>query len=241
MTGQSALSIIVHRMMPVVMCIGIIGTSVGCGAAQHSSSGAEKTKTSSGELAQHSILLRSYLGHGWTDAGPANDVVLSACSTSSIRAGLSAHADSHAFTFGQSFKLATSSYIYANRAEARRAVSGFAATTMLSCVARAGASSIRSAHYVTGSPHISQTSTLAAGEVARRVHIEIPAQYGGKSFLLRMDITIIQQGRVVGLLNTVAEVPEAQSGELAKLSNAHDYYALALGKLLAGVQQNGSG
>lgn len=58
--------------------------------------------------------------------------------------------------------------------------------------------------------------------------------------MLRMDVTIIQQGRVVGLLNTVAEVPEAQSSELAKLSSARDDYALALGKLLVGAQQNGS-
>lgn len=165
----STLDISYRSISVVVVCAGIAGVAAaGCGAAQHSSSGAEKTETSAGELAQHSILLRSYLGHGWTDAGPANDVVLSACSTSSIRAGLNTHADSHAFAFGRSFKLATSSYVYANRAEARRAVSGFTATTMLSCIARTGTSSIRSAHYVTGPPHISQTSTLAAGEVARR-------------------------------------------------------------------------
>jgi hypothetical protein len=208
-----------------------------CGGS-HQSPGPDDTRASI--LASRSVALPADVHRGWIRRGSGEDNALRSCpSYTAIRSGLAAHASSSTLEYQGALKLRISAYVYKTISAAHHALSEFTSLASETCIAHTSLPFLQHAHYAASQPQISANTTLAIGEGASTAHILIQTFYSGRPFIFRLDTTAVLQGRVVGIISTVARVRGARSASLNGVLGAKSrVFATALAAQLITAQKS---
>ena len=198
-----------------------------CGAKHPNTTAASsETRTDTAlaqrKLAEQLTTLHRALPGSWRQNGSANDALV--CADNAIRAGRTGRAISQSIKYKR-VEVRAGTYVFATSQSASRALPAFAAEAAQACRAEFLVAALRKHGYTTGSPKVHIATLSDIGQGANSTQITIPSRYKGRLLTWNIDETIVREGRLIELLDTLAGASTARynqalAAEIAKITSA---------------------
>jgi hypothetical protein len=115
-----------------------------------------------------------------------------------------ARAGSPTISYRHELQLRAATYVFASDSDATRALNSYVAKPAQSCIASGTTASLRRTGYTTTTPRITTTKVRGIGQGAVGAEITIPSHIRGQPFTFHLDSTLVRDGRVLSLIDTLA-------------------------------------